>query len=130
MKQVIYTEKATAPTACYSQAVKVGNIVFLAGVCGDDPKTGEIQGDGNVKIETRYAMENLKNTIEAADGKMDDIVKVDVFVKDIAMMEDFNEVYHTYFPVQPPARIAMAISDLTGGANLELDAYAVLKGEM
>ncbi len=126
MKQVIFTEKATKPTACYSQAIKVGNMVFFAGVCGDDPKTDQIVGDGDIRIEAKYAMENLKNTAEAAGVTMDDIVKVDVVVKDIGMMKEFNEVYSGYFPENPPARIAMEVSNLAGGANIELDAIAVI----
>ncbi len=124
-KEVIFTPKATKPTAPYSQAIKAGNTVYLAGVCGDDPETDMIVGDGDIKIETKYAMENLKNTIEAAGGTMEDIVMVSVFVKDINMMADFNEVYKTYFKVLP-ARKAMQIVDLAGGANLELDAIAVI----
>lgn len=125
-KEVIFTEKATKPTAPYSQAIKAGNTVYLAGVCGDDPVTEEIMGNGDILVETQYAMENLKNTVEAAGGSMDDIVKVNVFVKDIKMMSDFNKVYPTYFKKQVPARIAVQIVDLAGGANLEIDAIAVL----
>ncbi len=125
-KEIIFTEKATKPTAPYSQAVKVGNIVYLAGACGDDPKTDQIVGDGDIKIEAKYALENIKAAVEAAGGTMENIVKMNVFVKDIKMMKDFNEVYSTYFPVDPPARIAMQITDLAGGANLEIDGVAIL----
>ena len=117
---------ATKPTAPYSQAVKVGNIVYLAGACGDDPKTDQIMGNGDIKIEAKYALENIKAAVEAAGGTMENIVKMNVFVKDIKMMKDFNEVYKTYFPVDPPARIAMQITDLAGGANLEIDGVAIL----
>ncbi len=126
MKEIIFTEQATKPTAWYSQAVKVDRQVYLAGVCGDDRNTGAIMGDGDIQIETTYALENLKATIEAAGGRMEDIVKVSVYVKDLQYMQDFNVVYKTYFPENPPARIAMEISNLGGGANLELDAIAVL----
>ena len=125
-KEIIFTEKATKPTAPYSQAVKVGNIVYLAGACGDDPKTDQIVGDGDIKIEAKYALENIKAAVEAAGGTMENIVKMNFFVKDIKMMKDFNEVYSTYFPVDPPARIAMQITDLAGGANLEIDGVAIL----
>ncbi len=125
-KEIIFTPNATKPTAPYSQAVKVGNVLYIAGACGDDPKTDQIVGDGDIKIETKYALENIKATVEAAGGKMEDIVKINVFVKDIKMMSDFNEVYKTYFPVDPPARIAMQITDLAGGANLEIDGIAVI----
>ncbi|MCJ7856500.1 Rid family detoxifying hydrolase [Lachnospiraceae bacterium NSJ-143] len=125
-KEIIFTEKATKPTAPYSQAVKVGNIVYLAGACGDDPETDQIVGNGDIKIETKYALENIKAAVEAAGGTLENIVKMNVFVKDIKMMKDFNEVYKTYFPVDPPARIAMQITDLAGGANLEIDGVAIL----
>lgn len=127
MKEVIFTDKATSPTGPYSQAVKIGNVVYLAGVCGDDPKTGEIMGNGDMKVEAKYAMENLKNTIEAAGGKMSDIVKVNVVFTDGSKSADFNEVYNTYFPDYKPARIAMIAAGLLGGANLELDAVAVIE---
>ena len=125
-KEIIFTPNATKPTAPYSQAVKVGNIVYLAGACGDDPKTDQIVGNGDIKIEAKYALENIKAAVEAAGGTMENIVKMNVFVKDIKMMKDFNEVYSTYFPVDPPARIAMQITDLAGGANLEIDGVAIL----
>ena len=127
MKEIIFTEKATKPTAPYSQAIKVGNTVSLAGVCGDDPVTEKIMGDGDMKIEATYALDNLKHTIEAAGGTMNDIVKVQVYVNDIDKMADFNAVYPSYFKDgYLPARIAMQIVGLAGGANLELDAIAVL----
>ena len=127
MRQVIFTKNATNPTGPYSQAVKVGNTVYLAGVCGDDPVTGEIVGTGDIKVETCFAMENLKHTIEAAGGKMDDIVKVQVYVRDIGKLADFNNVYTGYFSNgYLPARIAVEVSQLAGRANLELDAIAVI----
>jgi len=129
-KEVIFTEKATSPTGPYSQAVKVGNTVYLAGVCGDDPVTGEIMGDGDMKIEAKYALENLKNTIEVAGGKMTDIVMVHVVFTDVSQAAEFNEVYRTYFPDYLPARIAMGVAALLGGAHLELDAVAVLDDKL
>ena len=125
MKEIIFTEKATKPTAWYSQAVKTGNTVYLAGVCGDDPKDGNIV-QGGMKEEAKYALENLKATIEAAGGTLADIVKVNVYVVDIIQMKEFNEIYKQYFPKDPPARIAMEIKGLSDGASLELDAIAVL----
>ena len=126
MKEIIYTGKAAKPTAWYSQAIETGNTVYLAGVCGDDPKTGAIV-TGNIQEEAKYALENLKAAIEASGGSLADIVKVQVYVTDIALMKDFNEIYQRYFPKDPPARIAMAIKDLNDGARLELDAVAVLE---
>ncbi|WP_312072200.1 Rid family detoxifying hydrolase [Anaerotignum propionicum] len=125
-KEIIDTDKATKPTAWYSQAVRQGNLVFLAGACGDDPVTGEIVGDGDIKIEAKAALENIKHTIEAAGGTLENIVKMQVYVKDLNMLADFNEIYKTYFPENPPARIAMAVKDFMGGANLEIDGIAVL----
>ena len=129
MKEVIFTNKATSPTGPYSQAIKVDKTVYLAGVCGDGPVTGEIMGGGDMKVEAKYAMENLKNTLEAAGGKMTDIVKVKVVFTDLEQAADFNEVYMTYFPDYRPARIAMGVAGLLGGAHLELDAVAILDEE-
>ena len=127
MKEVIFTEKATPPTAPYSQAIKTNNVVYLAGVCGDDPVTGDIVGNGDIKIEAACALDNLKNTVEAAGGTMNDIVMVQVYVNDIQKMEDFNAVYPTYFENgYLPARIAMQVVAFAGDANLEITAIAVL----
>lgn len=126
VKEIIYTDQATKPTSHYSQAVKAGNLVFLAGACGDDPATGEIVGDGDIKAEAKAALENIRHTIEAAGGSLKDIVKMNIFVKDLSMLKDFNEIYKTYFPTNKPARIAMAVKDFAGGANLEIDGIAVL----
>ena len=105
MKDIIFTEKATAPTAPYSQAIRAGSTVYLAGVCGDDPATGKLMGSGDMTVEAASARENRKTPLEAAG----------------------NAVYQRYFPVgHLPARIAMEISRLADGANLELDAIAVL----
>ena len=125
-KEFIYTGQATAPTSYYTQAVKVGNTVYLAGLCGDDPKTGNIMGNGDMTVEAKYAMENLRYTIEAAGGTLEDIVKVNVFVTDLSKFPAFNSVYKSYFPGKPPARIAMEVKGLADGASLELDAIAVL----
>ena len=84
-------------------------------------------GSGDMKVEAKYCMDNLKATVEAAGGTMNDIVKVRVFVTDISQMPDFNEVYPTYFTDgYLPARIAMQISALAGGAHLEVEAEAIL----
>ena len=128
MKEVIFTDKATKPTSTYSQAVKAGNQVYLAGVCGDDPVTGKIMGDGDIAIEARYAMENLRNTIEAAGGCMNDLVMVQIYITDIEKMDALNPVYASYFENgYLPARIAMEVSRFAGGANLEINAFAVIE---
>lgn len=127
MKEVIFTDQATSPTSLYSQAVRAGNVVYLAGVCGDDPATGEIMGGGDMRVEAKYALENLRHTVEAAGGTMNDLVKVQVYVNDLDKLPAFNEVYATYFTGgYLPARIAMQVVKFSGGANLELDAIAVL----
>ena len=127
MKRIIFTDRATSPTSLYSQAVQVGRVVYLAGVCGDDPATGKIMGNGDMLVEARYALENLKHTVEAAGGTMNDLVKVQVYVNDLDHLPAFNQVYGTYFKDgYLPARIAMQVVKFAGGANLEMDAIAVL----
>ena len=127
MKEIIFTEKATKPTAPYSQAIKCRNMIYLAGACGDDPKTDEIAGNGDMRIEASYCMENIKNTIEAAGGSMNDIVMVRVFVTDIDNMGAFNDVYVSYFKDgYLPARICMQVVKLAGGASLEVEAQAII----
>lgn len=97
---VIYTEKAPKPIGPYSQAIKVGNFLFVSGQIPIDPKTGELV-KGGIKEQTKAVMENLKAIIESAGFTLQDVVMSNVYLKDLNMFNDFNEVYSTYFPNRP-----------------------------
>ncbi len=122
-KQEIYTEKAPKPIGPYSQAVKVCNLIFGSGQIPVDPETGEIVGK-NIKEQTRRVMENIKAILESCGCTMDNIVSVTVFLKDLSLFEEFNEVYKEYFKKPFPARTTVEVSRLPKNVLIEVNFIA------
>ena len=118
-RKVIRTDGAPPALAAYSQAIQVGNTVWLAGQLGMDPKTREL-ALGGVAGEVRQALENCKAILEAAGYTLADVVQVQVLLADIDDYAALNEVYVTYFPKAPPARAAYAVAALPRGAKVEI----------
>ena len=108
----------------FSTAVRVGDMLFLSGQIGTLPGTREL-APGGVAAETRQTLENIKAVLEFAGSSMDRVVKCTVFLLDIADYAAVNEVYATYFPVDPPARSAMAASGLALGSRVEIECVAM-----
>jgi reactive intermediate/imine deaminase len=109
-----------------SAAVRVGNILYLSGQVGLDPKTGKLV-EGGVEAETRQIMENLKGVLERNGSGIDQIVKCTVFLVDIKEWPLMNGVYKTYFHDHFPARSAIAGSGLALGSRVEIECIAVVK---
>lgn len=108
----------------FSTAVRVGDLLFLSGQIGTLPGTRQL-APGGVAAETRQTLENIKAVLEFAGSSMDRVVKCTVFLLDIADYAAVNEVYATYFPVDPPARSAMAASGLALGSRVEIECVAL-----
>jgi len=108
----------------FSTAVRVGDMLFLSGQIGTLPGTREL-APGGVAAETRQTLENIKTALEYAGSSMDRVVKCTVFLLDIDDYAAVNEVYATYFPVDPPARSALAGSGLALGSSVEIECIAV-----
>ena len=123
-RRIISTDKAPAALAVYSQGVQVGDALYLAGQIGLDPATRKLV-EGGVQAETRRALENCKAILEAAGYSLKDVVQVQVFLVDINDYQAMNQVYATYFPESPPARAALAVAALPGGAQVEILMTAV-----
>ena len=105
-KLVISTNNAPAAIGPYSQAIKVGNLVFVSGQIPIIPSTGEIiQGD--IKLQTKQVLENLKNILKAAGSSLDNVVKTTVFMKDLNDYAAINDVYKEFFQQKHPARAAV-----------------------
>ncbi|MEM4810044.1 MAG: RidA family protein [Desulfurococcaceae archaeon] len=125
MKKVIYTDKAPKPIGPYSQAICIDGWLFISGQIPIDPLTGSvIKGDFRAQVER--VLENLKAIIEAAGGSLRDVIKVTVFLKDIAKFNEFNEVYSRYFSENPPARSAVEVNKLPRDVDVEIEAIARL----
>ena len=123
MRRVIQTTQAPGAIGPYSQAIVVEPFLFTAGQVGLDPETKKLV-PGGIEAETRQALQNVRAIVEAAGGRLDDVVKTTVF---LATMEDFaamNRVYAEFFPQRPPARSTVAVAGLPVGARVEIEALA------
>jgi 2-iminobutanoate/2-iminopropanoate deaminase len=123
-RRVVATGRAPAAIAAYSQAVQVGNTLYLAGQIGLDPATRQLV-PGGIRAEARQALENCKAILEAAGFRLQDVVQVQVLLADIGDYAALNEIYVTYFPKDPPARAAYAVAALPAGARVEILMTAV-----
>ena len=123
-KTIIFTEKAPKPIGPYSQAVGVGNFLFVSGQIPIDPSTGQLV-KGGVREQTERVLENIKAILEAAGFSLSNVAWVFVALKDLSKFSEFNEVYSRYFKENPPARMTVEVSNLPGGALVEISVIAV-----
>ena len=126
MREVISTDAAPPAAGPYSQAIRAGDLVFTAGQLGIDPATGELAGD-DVQVQADRALANLRAILEAAGSGLDRLVKVTVYLADIADWPAVNEVYAREVPQPFPARSAFAVRDLPKGARVEIEAVATIE---
>ena len=125
VKQVISTEQAPAAIGTYSQAIKVGETVYLSGQIPLDPVTMTLIDTG-MDDQIRRVFENLKAVAEAAGGGLNDIVKLNIFLTDLTHFARLNEIMAEYF-VQPyPARAAIGVAALPRSAGVEMDGIMVI----
>ena len=123
MKKVISTTKAPAAIGPYSQAIKVGNLVYTSGQIPIDPATGLFVA-GGIKEQTRQSLLNVKAILEEAGLTMSDVVKTTVFMADMNDFADMNAVYAEFFAEPYPARSAVAVKTLPKGALVEIEVIA------
>ena len=124
-KKIVSTDKAPAAIGPYSQAVKVGEMVFVSGQIPLEPGSGElVQGD--IQTQTRQVLTNVEAVLAAAGSSLDKVVKTTVFIADMDDFPRMNEVYAEFFPSQSPARACVEVSRLPRGAAVEIEAIAVL----
>lgn len=124
-KEIVRTDRAPGPFqgAPYNQAVRVGDLVFVAGQLGVALETGQLAGPG-VAEQTEQIMRNLAAILEAAGSGLDHLVKTTVFLMDLADFGAMNEVYAKHVGDRPPARSTVQISGLPSGARVEIEAIA------
>ena len=122
-KKVIQTDKAPKAIGPYSQAIQAGNFLFLSGQIPLDPVSGDVV-KGDIREQTKRVLENIKGVLESQNLKMDNVVKVTIFLKDLGNFNQVNEVYATYFPSSPPARSTVEVARLPRDADIEIEALA------
>jgi 2-iminobutanoate/2-iminopropanoate deaminase len=123
-KETVSTDKAPKAIGPYEQAIKVGDLVYASGQIPLDPQTGNLV-EGDISIQTRRVMANLKAVVEAAGSSLDRVVKATVFLKNIGDFAAMNEVYAEYLGAAKPARSTVAVADLPRGALVEIDLIAL-----
>ncbi len=123
-REVIATDRAPAAVGPYSQAIRVGNLVFTAGQIGLDPATGALAA--GLEEQTRQIMSNLQAVLAAAGSNLQNIVKTTIFLTDLADFQAVNAIYGSYFPQQPPARSTVQVAALPRGARIEIEAIALV----
>lgn len=122
-KKVIRTDKAPAPIGPYNQAIQYGDMLFVSGQIAIDPATGElVQGD--IQLETRQVMENLKAVLAEAGMDFSNVIKSTIFLMDMGQFALVNEVYGYYFTDNPPARETVQVAGLPKGVNVEISVVA------
>jgi len=124
-RTIIQTDSAPKAIGTYSQAVKIGDTVYLSGQIPLVPDTMELN-DGDMEAQIKQVFENLKAVAEAADGSLADIVKLNIFLTDLSHFVLVNEVMASYFSEPYPARAAVGVASLPKGVPVEMDAVMVL----
>lgn len=124
-KQIIQTEQAPRAIGTYSQAVRVGDTVYLSGQIPLDPATGVLV-EGNMELEIRRVFDNLKAVTEAAGGSLADVVKLNIFLTDLSHFATVNSIMAEYFAEPYPARAAIGVASLPRSARVEMDGVMVL----
>jgi len=124
MKTIIASEKAPRAVGPYSQAVRVGNLIFLSGQIPLDPLSGHLV-EGGIQQQTERVLENIRAVLEAAGLAFENVVKTTVYLKSLTEFVPMNEVYARYFPSDSPARSTVEVARLPRDVSVEIDAIAV-----
>jgi 2-iminobutanoate/2-iminopropanoate deaminase len=124
---VIHSDRAPKAIGPYSQARRVGELIYTAGQLGLDPATGELV-DGGIEAETRRALTNLQAVLEAAGSDLAHVAKTVVFMKDLGEFARMNAVYAEFFPGDAPARSTVQVAALPKSGRVEIECIATRSG--
>ncbi len=124
-KKVIRSPKVAESSLPLSQATLAGNVLYLCGAVAFNER-GEIVGRGDIRAQTAQALENIKALVEAAGGTLLDVTQTTVYLTDLSNSAGMNEVYRTYFPVDPPARATVRVDLGHPDFLIEIQATAVV----
>lgn len=123
--KVVSTANAPEAIGPYSQAIRAGNTLYLAGQIAIDPKTKQLMKDASIEDQTKLVLDNLKAVLEADGMTMANVVSTTVYLKDLNEFAKMNQVYGTYFPSAPPARATVEVARLPRDVKVEIGAIAV-----
>lgn len=123
-RTVVQTAQAPQAIGPYSQAIRMGDLLFCSGQIPLDPKTGQLVA-GDVEVQARRVLDNLKAVVEAGGSSLDRVVKTTIFLKSMGDFAKVNEVYATYFTSAPPARSTVEVARLPRDVAVEIEAVAL-----
>jgi 2-iminobutanoate/2-iminopropanoate deaminase len=123
-KKIVSSDQAPKAIGPYSQAVDLGDLVFLSGQIPLDPVTGQIVGAGDIQAQAERVLQNLQGVLQAAGMTLANVVRTTVFMIDLAEFPKMNEVYAKHFAQDPPARSTVQVAALPRGSRVEIDAIA------
>jgi 2-iminobutanoate/2-iminopropanoate deaminase len=124
-KQIINTSNAPAPIGPYNQSVKAGNLLFVSGQVAIKPATGEM-ANSDIIEETHQVLQNVKSILTEAGMNFSNIVKTTIFLSDMSLFSQVNEIYAKYFDGDFPARETVAVKGLPKNANVEISVIAAV----
>ena len=122
-RSIVKTSKAPAPVGPYSQALRCGNLLFVSGQIPLDPENGELVLNSFAEQCHRVLL-NLKLILEAGGSNLERVLKVTIYMKNLAQFNELNEIYSEYFDTSKPARACVEVSALPKGVSVEMDAIA------
>ena len=127
-RSIVNTSKAPAPVGPYSQAIRCGNMLFVSGQIPLDPESGELVLNSFAEQCHRVLL-NLKIILEAGGSALGNVLKVTIYMQNIAQFNELNEIYSEYFDASKPARACVEVSALPKGVAVEMDAIAEISSE-
>ena len=122
-KVILRPGEKQSPTAILSPGIQFGRLLFVSGQGAHDPKTHKVE-QAPFSNQVRQCLENVKTVLEAGGSSLDRVLKCLVFLTDISKFQEMNEVYHTFFPTEPPARSTVAVKELPGESPIEIECIA------
>ena len=125
-REVIHTPHAPAAVGPYSQAIRLGNLIFTSGQIALDPTTGKLV-EGDVVAQTHQVMKNLQSVLAAAATDLSQVIKTTVFLQNMGDFPIFNSTYAQYFPGTPPARSTVEVAKLPLGGLVEIECIALIQ---
>jgi 2-iminobutanoate/2-iminopropanoate deaminase len=124
-KELIATDKAFVSKSPLTQALKVGNLLFVSGQVPVDSATMKVISD-EFSVQARHVLEGLKVILKAAQSSLQAVVKTTVFLTDMGRFQEMNEIYKEYFREEPPARTCIGVKELPRNSQIEIEAIAIL----
>ncbi len=125
-KVVLKPGQKLSPDAIFSPGIQFGRLLFVSGQGAHNPKSGKVE-DVPFPEQAKQCMENVKAVLEAAGSSLDRVLKCTVFLTDIANYKPFNDVYHTFFTTEPPARSCVGVKELPGSSPVEVECFAFVE---